>query len=337
MLRNSRPIIECVPNFSEGRNQTVIDEIANSIRNIDGVHLLHIDSGYDANRTVMTFAGSPDSVVKAAFQAIKKASELIDMSVQKGAHPRFGATDVCPLIPIANISMEEVISLSNNLAKRVGEELQIPVYLYEHSASSLERKDLAYLRKGEYESIAEKIEKHTWKPDYGPHKFNANAGNIAIGARNFLIAFNVNLKSNDLELAKNIAAEVRTKRFKNRVYRTDKHCKALKAIAWEMPEYNCVQVSTNIIDYHKTGLHDAFEAIKFVAQEYGADVDGSELIGLLPLEAVLQSGEFYSEKQQLNLSSEQELILLAEQELGLSRIKNFYPPERIIEYLLKWK
>ena len=331
MPKNVNPIIECVPNFSEGRNQDVIDSIATSIRNVKGVQLLHVDIGFDANRTVMTFAGKPDAVVEAAFQAIKKASELIDMSLQKGAHPRFGATDVCPLIPIANISMNQVVEYSKILAKRVGDELEIPVYLYENSASSEKRKDLAYLRKGEYESIVDKIESEEWVPDFGPQNFNAKTGNIAIGARNFLIAFNVNLKSNNLELARKIATEVRTKRFKNKEYSTNKNCAALKAIAWEMAEYNCVQVSTNIVDYNKTGLHDAFEAIKAVAKQFKIETDGSELIGLIPLSAIVSAGKFYSDN---DITDEKNLIEVANRALGLSRIKKFDPKERVIEYLL---
>lgn len=331
----TQKIIECVPNFSEGRDMKIIGSIVSTIEKIKDVKLLHVDSGYDANRTVITFAGFPGAVVEAAFQAIKTASQLIEMRNHTGIHPRFGAVDVCPLIPLNNMSMDEVINLSKELGKRVGEELDIPVYLYENSAAQVNRKSLAYLRSGGYEAIPSKITLDEWKPDFGPTKFNEHFGNIAIGARNFLIAYNVNLKSKDLDLARKIASEVRTKRYNSVKYLTNNNCKALKAIGWEMPEYNCVQVSTNIIDFKLTGLHEAYESIKSTAKLFGVEVNGSELIGLVPLEALVSAGKYYRGGREKGNLSEIEFADLAVEKLGLSSLKPFELNNRVIDFLLK--
>lgn len=325
-------LLECVPNFSEGKNEETISAIAASIRKLKAVKLLHIDSGYDANRTVMTFAGSANAVLEAAFQAIKTASDRIDMREQKGVHPRFGATDVCPIVPLKNCTMEQAVAYSIKLAERVGSELGIPVYLYENSAQTALRKNLSYLRKGNYEAIAQKITQEEWKPDFGPQKFNPKAGNIAIGARPFLIAYNISLDTKDLSIAKRIAAEIRT----SSKSMSPNKCKALKAIGWPMPNYDCVQVSMNITDFKKTGLHHAFEAVKSAAANFKVGLLGSELIGLVPLEAMLDSANYFKEKV-VNSSaySEKELIALAVEYLLFDKKHSFSAEDRILEYLLE--
>ncbi|MEX0811448.1 MAG: glutamate formimidoyltransferase [Chitinophagales bacterium] len=339
---NKQPLIECVPNFSEGRNPETIQAIATSIEQVHGVKLLHIDSGIATNRTVITFAGSPEAVIEAAFQSIKCAARHIDMREQKGVHPRFGATDVCPLIPVANISMEEVVKYSLKLAKRVGDELKIPVYLYERSASSPERSNLANLRKDNYEAIVKKIHLPEWKPDFGPQKLNARSGNIAIGARSFLIACNINLKSEDIAIAKAIAREIRSSGYIDKSgivpekwKRMPGKCTALKAIGWYIPEYNCVQVSMNITDYTKTGIHHAYEAVKAAAKKRGVIVSGTELIGLVPKTAILDAGKYYASAQKHSVLSEQELIEIAVYNLRLDILREFKPEERILEYVLQ--
>lgn len=338
-FKRTDEIIECIPNFSEGKDSKIIGAISESIRKVANVKLLHIDSGVDTNRTVITFAGKPDAVVEAAFNAIKTASDLIDMKLQKGTHPRFGATDVCPLVPVQNVSMEEVIVFSLKLAERVGEELKIPVYLYENSASVLERKNLSYLRKGNYEAIINKIHLPEWKPDFGPQQLNSKSGNIAIGARPFLIACNVNLQTKDVEVAKSIAREIRTSGSgleKEGFYGNNrtKRCKALKAIGWYINEYNCAQVSMNITDITKTGIHEAFEAVKTAAASKNVTVNGMEIIGLVPKAAILAAGRYYSDMENKEINEEQELIYLAINRLGLNTLREFNPDKRILEYLL---
>ncbi|MFN8237652.1 MAG: glutamate formimidoyltransferase [Chitinophagales bacterium] len=278
-------LIECVPNFSEGRNQATIDAIAAAIKKNAAVKLMHVDVGYDANRTVYTFAGKPAALLEAAYQAIKTAYELIDMRKQKGEHPRMGACDVCPLIPLQNISMDEVVELSKQLGKRIGE-AGIPVYLYEYSAATEERKNLAYLRKGEYESIEEKIKLPQWKPDFGPSIFNEEFGMMALGARNFLIAYNVNLKSKDLSIAKKIAQDIRTIRSKNDGSYESNLLQHVKAIGWWMEEFQCTQISTNITDITASPLIEVFDCIRKIAGNYNVEVNGSELIGLVPERAL---------------------------------------------------
>ncbi|MEL6717806.1 MAG: glutamate formimidoyltransferase [Bacteroidota bacterium] len=329
-------LIECVPNFSEGRDQVVIDAIAGAIRSINGVKLLHVDIGAAANRTVMTFVGEPSKVVEAAFQAIRTASELIDMRQHKGEHPRIGATDVCPLIPIANIELEEVMKYAYKLANRVGMELEIPVYLYEASATQDYRKNLASIRKGEYEGLAEKMNFTKWKPDFGDN-FNARSGATVIGARNFLIAYNVNLNTTSATIAQKIAQEVRESgkiiEEKGRKKRIPGTCKSLKAIGWYIEEYGKAQVSMNLTDFKVTGMHQAFEACRIEASRLGVEVTGSELIGLVPLEALLAAGKFYQPQSEDHST----LLLAAIQALGLSEIAPFHIEERVIEYLLESK
>lgn len=333
-----KQIIECVPNFSEGKNANTLAAIATAITSTLGVNLLHIDRGEAANRTVFTFAGAPEKVIEAAFQAIKAAGELIDMRTQKGEHPRVGATDVCPLVPIANITMEEVKEYAEQLGKRVAEELDIPIYLYEHSAKTANRKNLATIRSGEYEGLAKKMELREWQPDFG-QSFNAKTGATVLGARDFLIAYNVNLATSSVTIATQIARDIREsgkviKKENGAKVRIHGQCKSLKAIGWYIEEYGQAQVSMNLTNFKITGIHKAYEACKATAEKYGTTVTGSELIGLIPLEAILAAGHFYAhQKGVLNLE-EKALIQLAVDELGLAALSPFNFEERVIEYLL---
>ncbi len=318
MFSSAEPLIECVPNFSEGRNHAVIDAIADAIRQVPDVKLLHIDMGYDANRTVYTFAGKPAAVAEAAFQAVLTAAKLIDMRQHHGEHPRMGACDVCPFIPVQHISMEEVIALSKSVGRRIGEQ-GIPVFLYEFSATSSERQNLAYLRKGEYEGINDKIMQPEWQPDFGPQLFHPTFGMMALGARKFLIAYNVNLDTKDLQLAKNIAREIREMRMQSgnsKAHRTLQH---VKAIGWWMEAYNCTQISTNITDIFESPIVEVFDIIRATADRFGVAVAGSELIGLIP-EAALKHDRM----------SPQEVVSY----LGLDSLKPFDLQERILERLL---
>lgn len=318
MFLTSDQLIECVPNFSEGRNQHTIDAIANSIRNIADVKLMNVDVGWDANRTVYTFAGKPQAVLEAAYQAIKTASERIDMRVHKGEHPRMGACDVCPLIPLQNISMDEVVELSRQLGKRVAD-LGIPVYLYEYSATQEQRKNLAYLRKGEYEAIEGKIKLAEWKPDYGEQQFNPSFGMMALGARKFLIAYNINLKTKDESIAKEIAKRIREIRTKNDGTYLSDLFQQVKAIGWFMEAFDCAQVSTNITDIEASPIVEVFTEIKKMAKENGVETNGSELIGLIPQKAL-----------------QHELMTIDEaiEYLGLNAVKPFSKEKNIIEYNL---
>lgn len=334
-----KKIVECVPNFSEGRDMAVIDQISAEIKKITGVELLDVDPGRDTNRTVVTFAGSPDGVEEAAFQAIKKAAELIDMSRHSGAHPRMGATDVCPFVPVAGITMAECVEIAKKLGRRVGEELAIPVYLYEEAAASEERKSLAYIRAGEYEGLAEKLKQKKFKPDFGKAVFNKKAGATVIGAREFLIAYNVNLNTRNVKLAKEIANRMREKGrtvknpetgVKETVPGT---LKAVRAVGWYIDEYQMAQISVNLLNYNTTSLHRVFEEAERLAAEFGVRVTGSELVGLIPLEAVLQVGRHYLRKQGGCLGvEEKELVRTAVQSLGLAEISPFKPEHKIIEY-----
>jgi len=333
-------LIECVPNFSEGVNSDVIRSIAGEIDSVEGVKLLNVDPGRGANRTVMTFAGKPGQVVEAAFLAIKKASELIDMRRHQGEHPRIGATDVCPLIPIANISMEETIQYARRLAQRVGDELGIPVYLYEHSQPDKTRHNLSVIRAGQYEGFFEKITLPGWRPDFGPDIFHAKHGATVIGARDFLIAYNVNLNTTSAADASAIAADVRETGRK--VIENGKPViipgmlKSVKAIGWYIKEYGFAQVSMNLTNIGLTPLHIAFEQVRASAAKRGIEVTGSELVGLIPLKAMLDAGRYFLQKQHHPAEvSDQELIETAARELGLSQLSPFMPGERIIEYLLK--
>jgi glutamate formiminotransferase/formiminotetrahydrofolate cyclodeaminase len=347
-----RKLIECVPNFSEGNDMSIIKQITDEIESVEGVRLLDVDPGKATNRTVVTFVGTPDEVIEAAFQAIKKASELIDMSKHHGEHPRFGATDVCPLVPIANISMEETVEYARKLAKRVGEELRIPIYCYEFAAFEGKRKNLAYCRSGEYEGLKEKLAKPEWKPDFGPAEFNATAGATAISARNFLVAYNVNLNTTSTRRANAIAFDIReagrTKREGNPItgkivkdadgnpVRIPGSLKKTKAIGWFIKEYGVAQISINLTDITVTSIHQAFDEVTEKARERGVRVTGSELVGLVPLQAMLDAGKHYLRKQNRSLGvSEEEIIHIAIKSLGLDELKPFNPKERIIEYLLE--
>ena len=334
------PILECVPNISEGRNPDVIRQLVQTVEAVEGVHLLHVDTGESANRTVITFAGQPNAVVEAAFQLIKKSSEIIDMRRHSGIHPRMGATDVCPLIPVRGMSMYEAVACSKTLGKRVGEELGIPVYLYEYSATKAERKNLATIRAGEYEGFVEKINHPDWQPDFGPATFNPTAGQTVIGARDFLIAYNINLNNSSVEIARALAADIREsgrKIWKNgkRIRQAGK-CKSVKAIGWYVEEYQIAQVSTNLTRLSDTPLHIAFETTKKAAIDRGVQVTGSELIGLVPLKSMLDAGRFYQKRLAAKsfTSDETKLIQLAIKELGLSQLRPFDPKEKIIEYIL---
>ncbi|MBP9019481.1 MAG: glutamate formimidoyltransferase [Rikenellaceae bacterium] len=352
-----KKLIECVPNFSEGRNMSVIKQITDEIESVEGVKLLNVDPGAATNRTVVTFVGAPEVVVEAAFRAIKKASEVIDMSRHHGEHPRMGATDVCPLIPIAGVSMEECAGLARNLAKRVGEELSIPVYCYENSAFKPERRNLANCRSGEYEGLAKKFEDPEWKPDFGPDKFEGkvvHSGATAIGARDFLIAVNFNLNTTSTRRANAIAYDVREKGRKLRegnpvsgkvvkdangkdvwIPGTLKGC---KAIGWYIEEYGIAQVSMNVTNITQTPLHVAFDEVVAKAAARGVRVTGSEIVGLIPKKVLIDAGKYYLEKQQRSLGvAEEEIIKIAIKSMGLDDLKPFNPKEKVIEYLIEDK
>lgn len=277
-------IIQCVPNFSEGRDKEVVEKIVDEIRVIEGVKLLDYSMDKDHNRSVVTFIGEPEKVIKAAFNATKVAAELIDMTTHEGGHPRMGATDVIPLVPISDVTMEECVEYSKKLGKRIGEELNIPVFLYEKSATSPNRENLADVRRGQYEGMAEKLKEEEWKPDFGPSKLNIKAGVTAVGARMPLVAFNVNLGTDDVEIAKNIAKVVRAKTG------GFTYC---KAIGLEIAERGIVQVSMNMVDYTKTSLFRVFDAIEREARRYGVNVIGSEIIGLVPMQALVDVADYY--------------------------------------------
>jgi glutamate formiminotransferase/formiminotetrahydrofolate cyclodeaminase len=345
-------IIECVPNFSEGRNLFIIKQITDEIEAIEGVRLLNVDPGKATNRTVVTFVGTPNQVIEAAFQAIKKASEIIDMSKHSGEHPRMGATDVCPLIPISGITMEETAEYARKLAKRVGDELAIPAYLYEAAAIIPGRNNLSEIRSGEYEGFFKKIHLPEWKPDFGPVKMNEKAGATVIGARDFLIAFNVNLNTTSVRRANSIAFDVRERgRVKregdsvtgkivkdeqgNQVY-IPGSLKSVKAIGWFIEEYGIAQISMNLTNIRDTPVHIAFDEVCKKADNRGIRVTGSELVGLLPLSCLLDAGRYFLEKQQRSTGvSEAELIKIAVKSMGLDELGPFEPEKRVIEYLLK--
>ncbi|MBK8657304.1 MAG: glutamate formimidoyltransferase [Bacteroidetes bacterium] len=334
-------IIECVPNFSEGRDMNIIKQITDAIESVEGIKLLNTDPGKGTNRTVVTFVGDEKSVVEAAFRGISKAAELIDMSKHSGAHPRFGATDVCPFIPIANATMDDCIACARELGQRVGNQLNIPVYLYEFAATAPHRKNLANVRAGEYEGIAEKIKQPEWKPDFGKSEWNERSGNIAIGARNFLIAYNVNLNTTSTRRANSVAFDVREQGRKVKdpngvdVIQPGK-CKSVKGIGWYIPEYGVAQVSMNLTDIQATPVHIAFDECVNSAHQRGMRVTGSELIGLIPLQSMLDAGKYFLEKQQRSIGvSEDELIKIAVKSMGLDELVPFEPRKRIIEYMLE--
>lgn len=336
-----KKIIECVPNFSEGRDMNVIKQITDAIESVEGIKLLNVDPGKGTNRTVVTFVGDENEVVEAAYRAIAKAQEVIDMRKHSGAHPRFGATDVCPFIPIANATMEDCIACAKKLGERVGKELKIPVYLYEYAASAAHRKNLASVRAGEYEGIAQKIKQADWTPDFGPAEFNEKSGNVAIGARDFLVAYNVNLNTTSVRRANSVAFDVREqgRKVKNEkgeeVVQPGK-CKSVKGIGWYIPEYGLAQVSMNLTNINITPVHIAFDECVTSAYNRGMRVTGSELIGLIPLKAMLDAGKYFLEKQQRSTGvSEAELIRIAIKTMGLDELTPFDPQKRIIEYMLR--
>lgn len=348
-------ILECVPNFSEGRNPEIIKQITDAIETVQGIKLLDVDPGKATNRTVVTFVGGPADVAEAAFRAIKKASEVIDMRNHKGEHPRFGATDVCPFVPVKNVSMEEAVELARSLAKRVGDELGIPVYCYEYAAQSETRKSLSDCREGEYEGLKERISGDEWKPDFGPDSWSENvakSGATAIGARNFLVAYNVNLNTTSTRKANSIAFDIRES---GRVLRegdpitgkivTDIDgnpvripgtLKKTRAIGWYIEEYGIAQISVNLTDIGVTPVHVAFDEICEKARIRGIRVTGSELVGLIPLKAMLDAGKYFLRKQERSTGvSDDELIKIAVKSLGLSELYHFDPRKKIIEYVIE--
>ena len=397
-------LIECVPNFSEGRDLNKINQITDSIKNIEGVTLLDVDPGQDTNRTVVTFIGPPDAVAEAAFQAIKTASQVIDMRQQKGTHPRMGATDVCPFVPVGGVTMDDCIELSKQVGKRVGEELDIPVYLYEHSAQKPERANLPKIRAGEYEGLADKLKDPHWKPDFGQAKFNPQAGATVMGGREFLIAYNINLNTHDKRLADDIAFELREKgrsaRIPNplsnnlldgkilrytegnypcsscednfttidqlRIHCTDKHSfdinefwksngyseekiiekavkkpgifKDVKAIGWYVETFKRAQISINFNNFKKSTIHDVFDKACELATERGVRVTGSELVGLIPLEAILMAGKHYLKRQGRTIGIPEEMLIESSvQSLGLNDVTPFIAEEKIIDFAVKSK
>ena len=347
-----KQLIECVPNFSEGRDMNIIKQITDAIEAVEGVKLLDVDPGKATNRTVVTFVGEPEPVIEAAFQAIKKASELIDMSKHSGEHPRMGATDVCPLIPISNISMEEVAKYAHKLGERAGSELDIPFYMYETAATKKDRVNLATVRAGEYEGLPQKLSLPAWRPDYGPARFNPRAGATAIGARDFLVAYNVNLNTTSVRRANSVAFDVREKgRIKRKgdplngtiikdkkgnPARTKGACKSVKAIGWFIEEYGVAQISMNLTNISISPLHTVFEACDKSATKRGMRVTGSELVGLVPLKVLIDAGKHFLKKQNRSLGvSDAEIIKIAVKSLGLDELGPFDPKKKIIEYQLR--
>ena len=350
-----KQLIECVPNFSEGRDMAVIKQITDVIERSEGVTLLDVDPGAATNRTVVTFVGTPEEVIEAAVQAVKKAAEVIDMRHHKGEHPRFGATDVCPLVPVANISMEETVVYARKLAQRIGEELLIPVYCYENAAYTPARRNLANCRSGEYEGLPEKLTNPDWKPDFGPAEFNtrvAGTGATAVSARDFLVAFNVNLNTTSTRRANSIAFDVRERGrtmregdpITGKIVKDEKGnpvmipgtLKAVKAIGWFIEEYGVAQISMNLTNISITPVHVAFDEVCQKAADRGIRVTGSELVGLIPLKAMLDAGKYFLRKQNRSVGVDNdELIKIAIKSMGLDDLKPFNPRERIIEYVLE--
>ncbi|MDO8745423.1 MAG: glutamate formimidoyltransferase [Candidatus Brocadiaceae bacterium] len=330
-------IIECVPNFSEGRDAHKIVRITGEIKKVKGVTLLNVESDADYNRTVVTFAGKPEAVRDAAFYAIGMAAEIIDMSRHKGAHPRIGATDVCPFVPVSNATMDECVLIARTLGKEVGERLGIPVYLYGEAAIMTERHILPDIRKGEYEGLPEKLKNEKWRPDYGPVEFNENVkrtGATVIGAREFLIAYNVNLDTQDIQIANKISGIVRASGVvlvneKGEKVRVPGVLKFVQAMGVYLKEHNITQVSINLLNYKVTPPHVVFEEVKSRAGKFGVRVTGSEVVGLIPKEALLAAGRFYTMEL-----SEKQIIAAAVERLGLSQLNKFIPEKKVIEYML---
>jgi glutamate formiminotransferase/formiminotetrahydrofolate cyclodeaminase len=345
-------LIECVPNFSEGRDQNVIREITDAIESVDGVSLLDVDPGASTNRTVVTFVGSPDAAIEAAFRGIKKAAELIDMRKHKGAHPRMGATDVCPFIPVSNVNWEEAIDCANRLAKRVGDELKIPIYLYEKAAKNKSRSNLSLIRVGEYEGFFEKIRQPEWKPDFGPAVFNEKSGATVIGVRDFLVAYNVNLNTRSVRRATSVAFDVREQgRVKTEdgtpsgkpvldangePIRVPGMLKHVKAIGWFVKEYGIAQVSMNLTNIEETPVHAAFDACCESAAKRGLRVSGSEIVGMVPKKCLVDAGRYFLRKQKWSEGeADEELIDIAIRSMGLSELRPFDPKEKVIEFKIE--
>src|SRR5437762_344883 len=345
-------LIECVPNFSEGRDLDVIRQITGAVESMDGVALLDVDPGATTNRTVVTFVGSPEAAVEAAFRAIQKAAELIDMRKQKGAHPRMGATDVCPFVPVSNVSWEEAIACAHQLAQRVGDELNIPVYLYERAAKDKSRSNLSVIRAGEYEGFFEKIKDPVWKPDFGPVVFNEKSGGTVIGARDFLVAYNVNLNTKAVRRANSVAFDVREQGriktedgtpsgkpvldAKGRPVHIPGMLKHVKAIGWFVEEYGIAQVSMNLTNIEETPLHAAFDACDEAASKRGLRATGSEIVGMVPKKCLMDAGRYFLRKQKWSEGvAEEELIDIAIRSMGLSELKPFDPKEKVIEFKIE--
>ncbi|NOR44175.1 MAG: glutamate formimidoyltransferase [Candidatus Delongbacteria bacterium] len=341
-------IIECVPNFSEGRNMAVIDQITDEIKKIKGVRLLDVDPGFDTNRTVVTMVGEPEPIKTAAFNAIKKAHELIDMTKHKGAHPRFGACDVCPIIPVSGITMDECVKIAHDLGNKLGTELDFPIYFYEYAATTEERKNLAWVRQGEYEAVEENLKDPNRKPDAGPCEFRPKKGVTAVSARDFLIAYNVSLNTTNPKLAHDIALNIREqgrfKRDENGKFVKNENGKKVKqpglfknckAIGWYVDDYKRAQISINLTNYHVTSMHDVFDEISKQATAKGLRVTGSEAVGVVPKEAMLIAGKHYLAKQGMCEGiDEKEIIKVAIQSLGLDDVAPFEPKDKIIEYMI---
>ncbi len=337
-------IVECVPNFSEGRDMKVIEQIVDAIKEVENVYVLDVDPGEATNRTVVTFVGTPEGVKEAAFRAIKKAAELIDMRKHHGEHPRIGATDVCPFVPVKGVTMEDCVKLAEELGERVGKELGIPVYLYEYAAKEDYRRNLADIRAGEYEGLPEKLKDPKWKPDFGPDEWNENiarTGATVIGARDFLIAYNVNLNTKDKKLANKIAKVIRERGYKKKMedgtrVQVPGKLKYVKAIGWYIDEYGRAQISINLTNFHKTPLWKVFETCEEEAQKIGLRVTGSEIVGLVPLEAMLDVGRHFLRKMgKSDGVPERDIVETAILSLGLNDVAPFDPTEKIIEYKIE--
>lgn len=346
-----KKIVECVPNFSEGRDMEIIKQITDAIESVEGVKLLDVDPGKDTNRTVVTFVGNPEAVSEAAFRSVKKASEVIDMSKHHGAHPRMGATDVCPFIPVSGITMEETVLIAHKVAERIGNELGIPVYCYENAATKTERRNLANCRSGEYEGLRKKLVDPDWKPDFGPSVFNARSGATAVGARDFLVAFNINLNTASTRRANAIAYDVREKGRPKRegdpvtgkILKDENgekimipgSLKSVKAIGWFIEEYGIAQISMNLTNISVTPVHVAFDEVCRKADARGVRVTGSELVGLIPLKSLLDAGRYFLSKQECSSGvSDDELIKIAVKSMGLNDIHPFIPEDKIIEFVM---
>jgi len=345
-------LIECVPNFSEGRDLNVIRQITDAIKSVEGVSLLDVDPGASTNRTVVTFVGSPEAAVEAAFRAIQEAMELIDMRKHKGAHPRMGATDVCPFIPVSNVSWDEAIACAKQLGTRVGDELNIPAYLYEKAAKDKSRSNLSVIRAGEYEGFVEKIRDPAWKPDFGPSVFNERSGATAIGVRDFLVAYNVNLNTKAVRRANAVAFDVRENGriktedgtpsgkpvldAKGEPVRIAGMLKHVKAIGWYVEEYGIAQVSMNLTNIEETPLHVAFDACTEAASKRGLRVTGSEIVGMVPKKCLVDAGRYFLRKQKWSEgASQEEVIDIAVRSMGLSELKPFDPKEKVIEFKME--